>query len=527
MATGDIFKPWVPEWGIRIGIFLTFFPNLFLFGISTANINAASGFYGIDADDVQFSLVILYATFVSYFVLEKRFFNYFITKDYLFLSLSLQLIIVLCTYSTRNYTVLLMLRFLGGIANVNVASICVAMIISRLQGDRAIKIGYAVIYVILLNIFSAITFITSPFLDTVNYNVLYLVAAFLFVPGSIYMLVIMTRERLRPQTSLEGLDWQSAFFLVLFLITLSYILVYGQQLNWFANKKIGYSLAISFFSLILFIVRQCYSQTPYIDLTIFTNKHYLVGSVLLLVLYMARGALNYTTVYFSDVLGMDPLHIGRILLFNILGVIGGTLISSRTSHNNSFRITWMAGFGCLLVYYFWMSFLFDTYANASTFFLPLFVHGFGTGLLLTPIVVFMVTSVPVKSGLSAITAGIFSRLTGTCLSIAIINYFTLYNPENHYNRFQDNLSRLNPNLNQNLAVFKHNYTVRQVLTDKTGATSLSQLNHHLLLQAELRSAMDYHYLIAWMLLLVIILIGIAPFVPSLKRSLDPTSDVPI
>jgi hypothetical protein len=81
----------------------------------------------------------------------------------------------------------------------------------------------------------------------------------------------------------------------------------------------------------------------------------------------------------------------------------------------------MAGFSCLLIYYCWMIYLFDTYADAPTFFLPLFVQGFGAGMLLTAIVVYMVISVPVNSALSAITFGIFGRLTGTCLSIAAIN----------------------------------------------------------------------------------------------------------
>jgi hypothetical protein len=53
------------------------------------------------------------------------------------------------------------------------------------------------------------------------------------------------------------------------------------------------------------------------------------------------------------------------------------------------------------------------------------------------------------------------------------------------------------------------------------------LNHHISLQAELRSAMDYYYLIAWMLLVVIILIAIAPLVTHPKRQMDPASDLPI
>ncbi|HWW42082.1 MAG TPA: hypothetical protein VNZ46_22365, partial [Pedobacter sp.] len=67
-----VFKPWVPDWLIKITIFLVILPCLLLFGLSTANAGAAAGFYGIEPADVQYSMIIFYAAVASFFALERR-----------------------------------------------------------------------------------------------------------------------------------------------------------------------------------------------------------------------------------------------------------------------------------------------------------------------------------------------------------------------------------------------------------------------------------------------------------------------
>lgn len=509
MEPNTIFKTGVSEWWIRITLFLVFLPNVVLFGISTTNIDAACGYYGIDPNGVQYSLIILYVTFVSYYPLEKRFSGFFQTRDYLILTILLEIIAALISFSTKNYAMLIFSRCLQGLTTCNIGSVCVALIFSRLSGDRMLKIGYSIIYGVLLCIFPFITFVTAPLFDAFNYNYINLLAACLLVPGIFLLSVIMNAGNLHPKVMMTDLDWPSALFLFLFLSAACFALVYGQQFNWLEDSRIYSTLLLLLLGFSLFVLRQYRREIPYLDLRIFRYRNYLIGFVLIQLLYLAKGAFNFTTSYFSGVLGMDPRHSGQLLLLNILGVVIGTLISSRMIQQRSYRLTWIVGFSSLLCYYIWMQSLLVTFADAATFIVPLFLQGFGTGMLLASIVTFMIVSIPVEVGLSGITLGIMGRFMGTCASIALINNFQLYSLANHFNKFRSAL--------HSLPVFR----------DGSSAQAERLLVNHIGQQIQLRSAMDYYYFISCMLAFTLIFIAFVPLITNKKNNLDPVDNLPI
>src|ERR1700712_30794 len=92
MSAKQVFKAWAPEWLIRSAIFVVILPSMGLFGLSTANGNAAAGYYGIEPADVQYSMVLFYAAVASFFALERRFFNFIAVRQYLIISTLIQII---------------------------------------------------------------------------------------------------------------------------------------------------------------------------------------------------------------------------------------------------------------------------------------------------------------------------------------------------------------------------------------------------------------------------------------------------
>ena len=107
-----VFKSWVPEWIIRAVIFIVLLPSMALFGLSTANGAVAAGYYGIEPADVQYSMIIFYAAVASFFVLERRFFQYIIAKQYLVIITIIQIITSFVCFTTHNLHVLFIFRFL-------------------------------------------------------------------------------------------------------------------------------------------------------------------------------------------------------------------------------------------------------------------------------------------------------------------------------------------------------------------------------------------------------------------------------
>ena len=54
-----LFKKWVPEWLIKITLFIVLLPSLILFFLPLTNVNAAAGNTGIETYDVYYSVVLL------------------------------------------------------------------------------------------------------------------------------------------------------------------------------------------------------------------------------------------------------------------------------------------------------------------------------------------------------------------------------------------------------------------------------------------------------------------------------------
>jgi DHA2 family multidrug resistance protein len=511
-GTIPVFKSWAPEWLIRGTIFLVILPSMTLFGLSTANGAAAAGYYGIEPADVQYSMIIFYAAVASFFALERRFFTYIATKEYYLISTAIQIITSYICYQTHNLHTLFIFRFIQGAANSGTTSIAITLIFSRLKSERAREIGYSIFYCLLLCIGSFTTLVTAPLVDAYDYNIIYKAIIFSYIPGTLLMFIIMNNIRLNRKFPLYQLDWGSFIIYALGLCLLGYVLIYGQQYYWLQDKRILFSVIAIILLFALLIVRQLKLKRPYLNLSVFKYQNYKIGALLIFILYICRGSLGVTSTYLAVVLGMDPIHIAYLMLANIAAIILSVAVSSRlVVLRKPIRLTWIYGFILLLIFHVWMCFLFDTQADPSTFILPLMIQGFGAGMLMTPIILFMVSSVPTSLGGTASAVGVFFRFSGFCASIALINFFQLFGQSNHYNRLQQEITVLNPLATQRIASYQQVLVGRGMAPDQAAKVANGLLNRSVNAQALLRYAMDYYQMISWLLLFVLLLIALVPY----------------
>ncbi|PWV50617.1 MFS transporter [Chitinophaga sp. S165] len=507
-----IFKSWASEWLIRAVIFMNILPGLLVFGLSTASAPAAAGYYGIEPADVQYSMIVFYASLAGFFALERRFFIFIASKEYLIIGTVLQIITSYGCYVTHDLHTLLALRFLQGMANCITTSVCLTLVFSRLQTDRAREIGYSLFYGMLLCITAFSTLVTAPIIDAFDYNVLYKWMIFMYVPGAVLLVLIMNKIRLNRKAPLYQLDWASYVIYTTVLCLIGYILVYGQQYYWWADKRIVTATIGVVMLALLHIFRQRALKRAYLSLDVFRYRNYVIGVFLILILYICRGAFNVTTNYFTTVLGMDPRHLSYILLANIAGIIGGVLYSSRwIVMKRPMRWIWMGGFALLLVFHLWMNFLFASEEDASSFITPLIIQGLGAGMLMAPIIVYAISSVPPHLGGTASATGVLFRFTGFCTSIALFNYFQLYSRKVHYNRFLDLVTSLDPFVTARLEGYKTAVTAKGVPADQAAKIANGLLYRSADIQAQIRFSMDYYYLISCLLVVVILLIALLPY----------------
>jgi hypothetical protein len=210
---------------------------------------------------------------------------------------------------------------------------------------------------------------------------------------------------------------------------------------------------------------------------------------------------------------MDPMYIGKLMLMNIAGIIVSVIVSSRlVLLMKPMRLIWISGFLLLLVFHVWMSFLFSTQADVPDFIIPLFVQGAGVGMLMAPIIFFMVSSVPTHLGDSASATGVFFRLLGFTGSIALTNYFQLYQKTVHYNRFHDQLTSINTMAGERMNGYKQSMINSGVPADQAGKMAGGHLGRFVDTQAQMRFSMDYYHLMCWLILIVILFIALAPYI---------------
>ncbi|WP_442591574.1 MFS transporter [Pedobacter sp. AW31-3R] len=511
ISTLPVFKSWVPEWLTGTTIFLVLLPGLLLFGLSTASVPGAAGYYGIEPADVQYSMIVFYAAVASFFALERRFFVFTATREYYILSLIIQMVTAYVCFHTHNFYVLLIFRFLQGMSNCQSTSICITLIFSRLHNERAREIGYSIFYCLLLCITPVSALITAPILDVYDFNTLYKFLVYAYVPGAVLLLIVMNNVRLNRKMPLYQLDWASFMIYATALCLLGYVLVYGQQYYWLEDRRIAFSLSASVVLILLHLFRQQHLRRPYLSIEVFRHRNFNLGVFLIFILYMVRGALGLVSVYFATVLGMDPIHVAYILLANVAGIMISVLVSSRlVLMKRPMRLIWMYGFLLLLVFHVWMWFLFSSQGDPSTFVLPLMIQGAGAGMLMTPIIIFTISSVPANLGSTASATGVFFRFTGFCSSIAFINYFQLHHKNAHYNRFQEHLSVLSTAVTDRIALYTSSLTGKGLAPDQAAKIARGLFNRSVDTQAQLRAIMDYYTFISVVLVLVVLVIALFP-----------------
>ena len=507
-----IFKTWVPEWLVKIILFSLLLPSVVLFFLPLSNINAAAGYYGCEPADIQFSVALFYSGLAGFYSLERRFFAYLAAKEYFIIFTFLNIVTSLVCYCTNETVILFPIRFIQGMLFASTVNLSLSVIFTRLHSERAREIGFSVFFGMLICALPFNNFVTADLIDAYNFNTVYKGALFSYVPGLFMLIISMNNVRLNIKFPLYKLDWQSFACYSIMLILTGYILIFGQEYYWLEDRRIRLSVIAIVALCILCFIRQRSMKHPYIDLDVLRSRNFNVGISLLFIMYICRFAVGITNNYFSTVLRFDPIHVSYMNLFNLAGLIIGVIIScAMLLQHKPIRYVWIPGFLLLLIFHASMFYLFDIYADEFNYFIPLFIQGLGVGMIMVPSIIYAISSVSAGLGPSAAAICLVVRYLGFCVSIAIMNYFELYEKSRHYNAFQDKLTILDPMVKHTMNSNLDHLTDRGLMAVKPAKASAKLLVNSMNAQNHLRYAMDYYELMSFLLAGTILVIAMFPY----------------
>lgn len=515
----EIFKEWVPEWLVKLILFSCLMPSMVLFFLPGANIQVTAGYYGSQPSDVQFLIILFYAGFVGFYILERRFFLFFPVKQYYVIFNLLQILNCYLMYRITDITWVYGLRFLQGMLFASAVNLSISMIFSRLNSERAKEVSYSIFFGMLLCSSPFNSFVTAEFIDSFNFDVLYLYAALAFMPGLLLVLISMKSIRhIRPYP-LFSLDWPSSIFFSGVIISFGYMMVYGQEVYWFSDQHMQVALLLGIVLLICFIIRQLILKRVYVDISIFKNRRLLLGLLILYMMYIERFSLSVSNQYFSQVLKLDPIHLSYIQWFNILGIIMGVLFSMYwIIAHKAVKWIWILGYCFLLSFHQVMFFSFESEGNDYYFWIPLWLHGFGVGLIMVPTILFTIASVKSHLAVSAAAVCLAIRYLGYTSSIGLQNFFKLFDTHQHQLVFQDYLQRSNVILQRYFE--KESATLlKNGLQFHEHATAVKLVAERVKNQAFVRFAMDYYELMSLISICILIVIFLSPSLKSMYKKL--------
>lgn len=165
-----LFKEWVPNWLAKMILFTLLLPNMIMFFLPMANEDVAAGYYGIEPNDIQFTISLYYAGFASFYCLERRFYNYFTSKQYF---IQFQLFQLLCCYllfSSQILLVVFIVRFVQGMLFASAVNLYMSMAIRFMKSYRAKEVTYSLFFGMLLCTTSFNNLITINIILTLSIN---------------------------------------------------------------------------------------------------------------------------------------------------------------------------------------------------------------------------------------------------------------------------------------------------------------------------------------------------------------------
>src|SRR5262249_6039918 len=221
---------------------------------------------------------------------------------------------------------------------------------------------------------------------------------------------------LRKPTSI---DWPGLCLMVVGFGALQLMLDQGERADWFESSLVILLAVIAAIAIVGFLARELTAQEPILNLTVFNDRNFAVGSVV-----MATVGLGFYSstvllaLYTQTLMGYDAWTSGLVLAPGGLGNMIALLISGRLVARVDQRL--LLGFGIFLnvvAFFFMTSVTLDMDYMALA--LPRFIQGFGQGFVFVPLQTLALATIRMERLGNATSAYNVVRNLGGSMGIAL------------------------------------------------------------------------------------------------------------
>lgn len=179
------------------------------------------------------------------------------------------------------------------------------------------------------------------------------------------------------------IDYVGFFFLIVWLVTFQVFLDKGNNADWFGSEWICWTFCVSMVAMILFIYSQIVKKDSIIDLSVFKDKSFVLGTLILVVVNMVLYAsTTIMPLFLQNLMGYNAFWSGYSLMPRGFGSVLAIFIYSMTNRMLDFRIFTAVGITLLGISGLMFGFL-NLEFSMINIIIPNFIFGFSIGLTIT------------------------------------------------------------------------------------------------------------------------------------------------
>ena len=313
------------------------------------------------------------------------------------------------------------------------------------------------------------------------------------------------------------IDWWGLVLMIVGFACLQLVLDRGEREEWFDSSTIVVLTVLAAAALGAFLIRELTTSEPILDLTVFTDRNFAIGALLISIIGFGMfSSMLLVAVFTQKLLGYDAWTSGLVLAPSGIGNIFSLFASGIVTRVDQRA---MLAFGCLLnaVSLYMMTSLtlgMDYWALA----LPRFLQGFALGFIFVPLSTLTLATIRRDKLVNATAAYNMLRNIGGSVGIALITTLLAQRSQFHQVTLGSHITAWDPETRARLLEWASHFARQGSDAFTAESRAVAMLYRETIAQAQLLAYADDF----WVLTLLFAVIPL--FLPLMRRvRLEPVS----
>ena len=246
----------------------------------------------------------------------------------------------------------------------------------------------------------------------------------------------------------HGLDWIGVISLILAVVCLQMVLDRGERLDWFESLEIIIEAAVAALALYIFVAHSLTASSPYINLSIFRDRNYVVGVCLIFIFGIAVfSSLFILPLFLQNVQDYPVLAAGWMVSMRGLGTMVAMLAGGVLAGRVSAKYLILSGLACVGISAIYMTGWNAEVSAAEIAWLTV-INGFGVGIMWVTLTTVTFSTLMPEFRTEGAALFALIRAIGASMGTSVIVAILVRSTQVNYSELRDHINPFNESLHQ-------------------------------------------------------------------------------